>query len=61
MRSAIKPLKNFDEEQIGELINVAYEREGKILYVNEGKYGKRMFDIELKGFSFGSSRSSANH
>ncbi len=53
MRSAIKPLKNFDEEQIGNLINVAYEREGKILYVNEGIYGKKMFDIELKGFSFG--------
>ena len=49
MRSAILPIKNIDEQQIGDLICVAYEREGKLLYVNEGKYGKG-FQFSLQGF-----------
>jgi len=49
MRSAILPIKNIDEQQIGDLICVAYEREGKLLYVNEGKYG-RGFQFSLQGF-----------
>ncbi|NMC57861.1 MAG: DEAD/DEAH box helicase [Candidatus Methanofastidiosa archaeon] len=49
MRSAILPLKNIDEQQIGDLVFLAYEREGKLLYVNEGKYG-RGFNFPLEGF-----------
>lgn len=49
MRSAILPIKNIDEEQIGDLINVAYEREGQLLYVNEGKFGIG-FQFPLQGF-----------
>ena len=49
MRSAILPIKNIDEQQIGNLINVAYEREGKLLYVNEGKFGHG-FQFPLQGF-----------
>jgi len=50
MRSAILPIKNMDEQQIGNLINVAYEREGKLLYVNEGKFGNG-FQFPLQGFN----------
>jgi len=49
MRSAILPVKNIDEQQIGNLICFAYEREGELLYVNEGKYGKG-FQFQLQGF-----------
>lgn len=51
MRSAILPIKNIGEQQIGDLINLAYEREGKILYVNEGKFGIG-FQFSLGGFNF---------
>lgn len=51
MRSAILPLKSLDEEQIGNIIHVAYEREGKLLYVNEGKFGNG-FELSLEGFNF---------
>jgi len=49
MRSALLPIKNIDEQQIGDLICVAYEREGKLLYVNEGKFGIG-FQFQLQGF-----------
>jgi len=50
MRSAILPIKNIDEQQIGGLICVAYEREGQLLYVNEGKFGIG-FQFQLQGFA----------
>jgi ATP-dependent helicase YprA (DUF1998 family) len=49
MRSALLPIKNIDEQQISDLINVAYERAGKLLYVNEGKLGIG-FKFSLHGF-----------
>ncbi|MBT7618191.1 MAG: DUF1998 domain-containing protein [Calditrichaeota bacterium] len=49
MRSAILPLKNLDETQVGDLLFLAYEREGQLLYVNEGKFGKG-FNFPLEGF-----------
>ena len=49
MRSAILPIKNINEQQIGDLMCVAYEREGKLLYVNEGKFGIG-FQFSLQGF-----------
>lgn len=49
MRSAILPMKNIDEQQVSDLISLAYERKGKLLYVNEGKYG-RGFNLPLEGF-----------
>jgi superfamily II DNA or RNA helicase len=52
MRSAILPIENPDEQKIGNFINVAYEREGKLLYVNEGKFGNG-FNFSIEGFDLG--------
>lgn len=39
MRSALIPIEPDDIRQYGEILEAGYSREGKLLYVNEGKYG----------------------
>ena len=54
MRSAILPIQNPDEVAIGEMVRVAYEREGQLLHVNEGKFGKGFY-VSLSGFNISDS------
>jgi len=49
MRSALIPEQNLDEEQYSNFVYTAYKRKGKLLYVNEGVYGKG-FSFSLQGF-----------
>ena len=44
MRSGLIPQANLDTEILRDVISLAYNRKGQLLYVNEGKYGN--------GFSF---------
>lgn len=50
MRSALLPMQNLDEQQLGDLIFLAYDRRGELLYVNEGKSGLG-FKLSLSGFN----------
>jgi hypothetical protein len=50
MRSALIPEQNLVEEQHSKFIYLSYNQKGKLLYVNEGKFGKG-FPISLQGFS----------
>lgn len=50
MRSALIPELNLDEEEHGQFIYLAYNPKGRLLYVNEGKYGGG-FEFSLKGFA----------
>jgi len=59
MRSALLPMKTIEEEQLGELIYLAYERNGQLLYVNEGKQG-RGFKLSLDKFNLYSEETSGN-
>lgn len=51
MRSALLPMATKEEEQLGELISLAYERNGQLLYVNEGTLGKG-FKFSLEKYNF---------
>jgi hypothetical protein len=50
MRSALIPEQNLVEEEHSKFIYLTYNQKGKLLYVNEGKYGKG-FPIAVRGFS----------
>ena len=51
MKSALFPSKKSESEQISPLVRYSYDRDGKLLYVNEGdmRYGARGFYIQLDG------------
>ena len=51
MRSALLPEKHHEASYQNSLYSLTYNRTGKLLYVNEGNYG-RGFKFSLKGFSF---------
>ncbi len=51
MRSALIPEHNLDEEEYNAFIRLSYNQEGKLLYVNEGKYGNG-FEFSTQAFSF---------
>lgn len=50
MRSALIPEQNLDEEEFNRIIQLAYNQKGKLLYVNEGKFGMG-FSFPAQGFS----------
>ncbi|NMC84201.1 MAG: DEAD/DEAH box helicase [Anaerolineaceae bacterium] len=50
MRSALIPEQNLDEEENSKFIYLAYNQKGRLLYVNEGKFGKG-FSFSVQGFS----------
>ncbi len=50
MRSALIPEQNLEEEEQSKFICLAYNQKGKLLYVNEGKYGKG-FEFPVQAFS----------
>jgi len=50
MRSALIPEQNLEEEEYSKFICLAYNQKGKLLYVNEGKYGKG-FEFPVQAFS----------
>jgi superfamily II DNA or RNA helicase len=51
MRSALLPEHTADEEFHNDHYKLSYDRKGKLLYVNEGKYGKG-FRFSIEGFGF---------
>lgn len=53
MRSALIPEQSLEEEETNKFIRIAYNQKGKLLYVNEGKYGKG-FTFPVKAFAFDS-------
>ena len=57
MRSGLIPQANIEPEIIRDVISLAYNRKGHLLYVNEGKYGNgfKFFidDVKKVGMSFG--------
>jgi ATP-dependent helicase YprA (DUF1998 family) len=60
MRSALIPQKTLDgREQILKYIECIYERDGKLLYVNEGKFGQG-FKIALEGEQIGQVTTNSN-
>jgi superfamily II DNA or RNA helicase len=50
MRSALIPEQNLGEEEHSKFIYLSYNQKGRLLYVNEGKYGKS-FAFSTQGFS----------
>jgi len=50
MRSALIPEQNLEEEEHSKFIYLAYNQKGKLLYVNEGKFGKG-FVFPIQAFS----------
>lgn len=50
MRSALIPEQNLEEEEQSKFIYLAYNQKGKLLYVNEGKFGKG-FVFPIQAFS----------
>lgn len=46
MRSALLPIQITDETQISDNISIVYQKAGKLLYVNEGNFGKG-FTLDL--------------
>lgn len=50
MRSALIPEQNLQEEEQSKFIYLAYNQKGKLLYVNEGKFGKG-FVFPIQAFS----------
>ncbi len=50
MRSALIPEQNLEEEEYSKTIHTAYNQKGKLLYVNEGKYG-RGFEFPVQAFA----------
>lgn len=51
MRSALIPEQNLDEEKVSDLVFLSYNQTGKLLYVNEGTFGKG-FSFPLQSFAF---------
>lgn len=60
MRSALIPESNIEEEKLNEFIFLSYNQKGKLLYVNEGKFG-RGFSFPLKAFAFMSDNKKTNN
>jgi len=50
MRSALIPEQNLDEEKFNQFVYISYNQKGKLLYVNEGKFGMG-FTFPTQGFS----------
>lgn len=51
MRSALIPEQNLEEEAFSPFINLSYQPDGKLLYVNEGEFGNG-FSFAIQAFAF---------